>query len=412
MAPTQEALYAGLDLDLSWSERELPERERTKHVHRLHPYLGKFIPQLVEVLLERYVPAGGRVLDPFAGSGTTLVQTLESGRDATGGDIAAFNCLLMRVKTARYNEFTLEKELRDACFRLELTSPTPPPGDSRGDCPPYVSDWFAPQATAELLRWRALLTDYEHADVMKVVLARAARSARRTRHFDLEFPRSPQREPYWCHKHRRECRPVERAEHFLRRYALDTLARIKAFARVRGRGSEAEILHGDARELDWGGPFDAVVTSPPYPGLIDYHEQHRYAYELLELDDLREREIGAAASGTSQAGDRGLRRGHRRGADQRRYRAPPWGSAARGRQRPSRALPVDPRAGGPSPGRPATAPREPPYRAARGRVLRGRPGLQDLGRELEAARFLEAGDALLERRMCREELAETRPPQS
>ena len=58
MAPTQDALYAGLDLDLSWSERELPERERTKHVHRLHPYLGKFIPQLVEVLLERYVRAG------------------------------------------------------------------------------------------------------------------------------------------------------------------------------------------------------------------------------------------------------------------------------------------------------------------------------------------------------------------
>ena len=128
MAPTQEALYAGLDLDLSWSERELPERERTKHVHRLHPYLGKFIPQLVEVLLERYVPAGGRVLDPFAGSGTTLVQTLESGRDATGGDIAAFNCLLMRVKTARYNEFTLEKELRDACSRLERTSPATRPG--------------------------------------------------------------------------------------------------------------------------------------------------------------------------------------------------------------------------------------------------------------------------------------------
>ena len=47
--------------------------------------------------------------------------------------------------------------------------------------------------------------------------------------------------------------------------------------------------------------FDAVVTSPPYPGLIDYHEQHRYAYELLGLDDRRERELGAAASGTSRA---------------------------------------------------------------------------------------------------------------
>jgi len=50
-----------------------------------------------------------------------------------------------------------------------------------------------------------------------------------------------------------------------------------------------------------GGPYDGVLTSPPYPGLIDYHEQHRYAYELLGLDDRREREIGAAASGTSLA---------------------------------------------------------------------------------------------------------------
>ena len=57
MARTPEALYAEIDLELSWSERELPEHERTKHVHRLHPYLGKFVPQLVETLLARYVAA-------------------------------------------------------------------------------------------------------------------------------------------------------------------------------------------------------------------------------------------------------------------------------------------------------------------------------------------------------------------
>ncbi len=298
MAPTQDALYAGLDLDLSWSEQELPERERTKHVHRLHPYLGKFIPQLVEALLERYIRPGGRVLDPFAGSGTTLVQSLESGRDAVGGDIAAFNCLLMRVKTARYNEFTLEKELRDACARLEQGCHRDSPYI---EAVPYLAEWFAPRAATELVYWREIAGDYEHADVLRVVLARAARSARLTAHFNLDFPRSPQREPYWCHKHKRECRPVDRAEHFLRRYALDTLKRIKEFARVRARGRDATVLHGDARELEWGDGFDAVVTSPPYPGLIDYHEQHRYAYELLGLDDRRERELGAAASGTSRA---------------------------------------------------------------------------------------------------------------
>ena len=35
------------------------------------------------------------------------------------------------------------------------------------------------------------------------------------------------------------------------------------------------------------------------PGLIDYHEQHRYAYELLGLEDKRAVELGAAARGTS-----------------------------------------------------------------------------------------------------------------
>jgi hypothetical protein len=291
VASTQDALYRRIDLDLSWSERELPERERTKHVHRLHPYLGKFIPQLVEQLLARYVPSG-RVLDPFAGSGTTLVQALESGLDACGADVAAFNCLLMRVKTREYNPFVLESELRDASARLEAFDGARPDGPVPG----YVREWYAPRAAAELLFFRGLVEDYEHADVLRVVLARAARSARRTTHFDLDFPRAPQRSPYWCHKHKRECRPVGEARRFLRRYSLDTLKRIREFSRVRERGRAAEVVHGDARELDFGAGFAGVVTSPPYPGLIDYHEQHRYAYELLGLEDCGGLELGRGAS--------------------------------------------------------------------------------------------------------------------
>ncbi len=293
MAPTQAALYDDLaeDLHLSWSEAELPERERTKHVHRLHPYLGKFVPQLVEALLRRYVRPGGRVLDPFAGSGTTLVQCLESGHDAAGIDVAAFNCLLMQVKTRRYDVFQLETDLRDALARL---------GRSRARPRGYVGEWFAPRAAAELLHFRSLIDDYENADVLRVVLARAARSARLTTHFDLDFPKRPQCEPYWCHKHRRECVPVQEAAKFLSRYLLDTLERIKAFQTGRTRGRAAEVVHGDSTEVVLEGSFDALLTSPPYPGLIDYHEQHRYAYELLGLDDRRDRELGAAAFGTSR----------------------------------------------------------------------------------------------------------------
>jgi DNA methylase len=295
VAVSQDELYATLDLELSWSEAELPERVRTKHVHRLHPYHGKFIPQLVEALLGRYLAPGDHVLDPFAGSGTTLVQALESGLDATGVDIAAFNCLLMRVKTAPYDLAALGEDLREVSLRIESL----PQRGARATG--YLRAWYAPRAAAELLGFRDLIPEYRHRDLLGVILCRAARSARRAAHFDLEAPKAPQRGEYWCHKHRRSCKPVDSAAGFLRRYTLDTLARVEEFAEVRDPEREATVLHGDARELALAGPYDGILTSPPYPGLIDYHEQHRYAYELLALDDRRAREIGAAVSGTSLA---------------------------------------------------------------------------------------------------------------
>jgi hypothetical protein len=297
MAATQDALYREIDLELSWSEQELPERERTKHVHRLHPYLGKFIPQLVEALLARYVPAGGHVLDPFAGSGTTLVQALESGYDATGVEIAAFNALLVRVKTRPYD---LDALGRDLVWAHDRAAAFEPHGRYPAGASEYVRAWYAPAAAEELLHYRAVADEVGAADVLRVVLARAARSARRTPHFDLDFPRRPVVDPYWCHKHSRTCRPVESARRFLLRYTLDTLDRIETFSAARDPDRTAVVLHGDARVLPLGGPYDGVVTSPPYPGLIDYHEQHRYAYELLGLEDRRADELGRSGLGTSR----------------------------------------------------------------------------------------------------------------
>jgi hypothetical protein len=70
---------------------------------------------------------------------------------------------------------------------------------------------------------------------------------------------------------------------------------------VRDRERSAWIIPGDARAVAYDDIYDGVVTSPPYPGLIDYHEQHRYAYELLGLEDTRELELGAAEAGTARA---------------------------------------------------------------------------------------------------------------
>ena len=286
--PTRPALQPVVDPALSWTEAELPERERTKHVHRLHPYLGKFVPQLAEVFLRRYAKPGQLVWDPFAGSGTTLVEGNALGLRAAGCDLSAFNCLLVDVKTSAYDRLAL---LDDLCAMSEPLEPAATDGTDG-----YLAQWFAPAALAELYAFRARIDGTAHPDLWRIVLSRAARSARLARHDDLDFPREPVRGEYFCHKHRRVCRPVGEAAKFLRRYARDAVARVTEFGDLR-TDAAVTILHGDAREVDPPGPVDLVFTSPPYPGLIDYHEQHAYAFELLGLERRDPEEIGRGVKG-------------------------------------------------------------------------------------------------------------------
>ena len=252
---TQRELYAQIDTELSWSESDLPERERTKHVHRLHPYLGKYPPQLVEVLLRRRFAPGALIYDPFAGSGTTLVEATVQGMPALGCDVSAFNCLLAGVKSAPPDPPAAAAELERA---LAL-----PPDDRPAS--PWLERWYAPPALAELTGFRAALDGSPQRDVLSVVLSRAARSARRVPHHALDDTRAPVTEPYWCHKHRRECRPVGDAARFLRRYASDTVRRLTEYAALR-RDVPAAVVHADARDAGLPDGIDGVVTSPPYPG--------------------------------------------------------------------------------------------------------------------------------------------------
>ncbi|MGB9791895.1 MAG: DNA methyltransferase [Thermacetogeniaceae bacterium] len=298
------------ELNLNWREADLPERERTKHVHRLHPYLGKFIPQLVEIFLRKYFQPGQTVLDPFCGSGTTLVQANELGINSVGYDISSFNILLCRAKTTKYDIKKMRMEVLDILRRTEaeikkiygnqqlVLWEEEKPALTFETNDDYLLNWYAPRALTELLIYRYFIKDYEYQDLLKIILSRSARSARLTTHYDLDFPKKPQREPYWCYKHSRICQPTTEAFKFLYRYSYDTISRIEEFDRIR-TDAKIEIFHEDSRTASFP-PVHGVITSPPYVGLIDYHEQHAYAYHLLGLEDRREDEIGAAFKGDSQ----------------------------------------------------------------------------------------------------------------
>ena len=63
--------------------------------------------------------------------------------------------------------------------------------------------------------------------------------------------------------------------------------------------ASVKVINKDSKKTSFPA-IDGVITSPPYVGLIDYHDQHAYAYHLLELKNQSYDEIGPATNGSSK----------------------------------------------------------------------------------------------------------------
>ena len=322
-AEVQKHHQDGLEFELGF--HDVAERDRTKHVHRLHPYMGKFIPQLVEWFLSRFFEEGQIILDPFLGSGTTLVQGNELGMHTIGIDISPFNCLIGKVKTDRYDAAEARREILGIEARVKEFSDRLVAGEAsavgaaetlRAECPSeYLHTWFAPRTLAEMLYYRALIPEYAYQDLLRVVLSRAVRSSRLIPHYDLATPDAPIPigVEYWCRKHKRNCRPIEECMRKIHAYSEDTARRIETFDGLRS-DKEVAVIQGDSRALDLGEELtktplagrlvDGIFTSPPYVGQIDYHDQHIYAYELFGIPRRDAEEIGPKKRGKGRVAQR------------------------------------------------------------------------------------------------------------
>ena len=93
-------------------------RQSTRYsVHGLHEYKGKFNPQIAKAILNIFnVASGQRVLDPFCGSGTTLVECAHTGIVGYGVDINPLAVFLSNAKLQAL--VTPASKLRALLYRL------------------------------------------------------------------------------------------------------------------------------------------------------------------------------------------------------------------------------------------------------------------------------------------------------
>jgi hypothetical protein len=156
------------------------------------------------------------------------------------------------------------------------------------------------------------INDEDARGVLRIILSRTARSCRATTHADLATLKEPVVETYYCKKHGKICKPIFSITKWLEYYTMDTLRRLKEFDKLRTNTFQV-CLTGDSRNIDIyeeikkeniefselivKQKIKGVFLSPPYVGLIDYHEQHAYAYEMFGLERSDELEIGPLYKG-------------------------------------------------------------------------------------------------------------------
>ena len=310
----------GSDLNWALSFDHLREKDTTKHVHRLHPYKGKFIPQLVQYFIDDhtddfkkdvYFKPGDIILDPFTGSGTTLVQAHEMSIHSIGIDVSRFNCLIAETKLLNYDFTSLEEEIKKIQkaiaefetnhniidFEYELILRLAEFNNKYFPSPEFKHKVYTKQIDEEkygvekereflnifneLIRKYSIelnhfsaqnfldkwyiknvkkeidfafeqikkVQDVRNKKILAIILSRTIRSCRATTHSDLATLKEPQVTTYYCWKHKKICKPIFSIKNWFSRYATDTIYRLKAFSKLK-TNSYYTIIPADSRTVD------------------------------------------------------------------------------------------------------------------------------------------------------------------
>lgn len=294
---------------------ELPERS-SNLTHYLFRFPAKFHPPVVRALIERFTEPGNLILDPFCGSGTMMVEAARLGRHSLGIDIDPLAVRVSNAKIARYKIGLLKRSLDAVSDRLS-TQARPPAkyvalkfsdlsaaqyAKEIADVSHYVPaipnllHWFRRYVIVDLARIReAILTTPlpdSHRRFLLVVFASIIRTASNAD----PVPVSGLEVTSWMKQRDLEGRLVDPYKLFGKASSA-ALSATESFARAAPRSVRAVALQGNATQLAsyCRGQVDAVLTSPPYHGAVDYYRRHQLEMFWLGLTRSQEERLALLA---------------------------------------------------------------------------------------------------------------------
>ena len=255
-------------------------RQSTRYsVHGLHEYKGKFNPQVVKALLNILgVEPGQRVLDPFCGSGTTLVECSHLGIASCGIDVNPLAVFIANAKTRALA--APAAELRTALDELARSLRDASGGAVEIDSSPrsdYLKSWFDDD-TLRTIELTLEKTKSVTGDMSAVFLASASNLLR---DYSLQDPNDLR-----IRRRKTKLPTVPFIDAFLAACGA-SIRLIEATQALLGvNPANGRAILGDIAALtpaDTPHLFDAVITSPPYAMALPYIDTHRLSLVWLGL---------------------------------------------------------------------------------------------------------------------------------
>lgn len=275
--------------------------------HAIHPFAAKFPPQIPRLFIEELTQSGDSVLDPMAGSGTTIVEALLLRREAFGFDIDPLAIRLCTVKTTWLEPEELEKK---GLQIIECASTTLSPERLlrrelelrfNQQTRHFLDYWFLPQTQLELLSLILTIertTESPTREFFELVFSSTiiAKTAGVSLARDLAHSR-PHRDM--------EKRPRNAISEFRLRLAKV----LRKFQNLPQRVKRVFVGERNAKDMPLPtDSIDLIVTSPPYANAIDYMRAHKFSLVWLghtigALSALRSRYIGSEKFDPKCSGD-------------------------------------------------------------------------------------------------------------